>query len=93
LREAAAIAQVDEDTAAVIPARGHPSKQDDRSARVTGAKTTAVMSAFQLGKKLWHAREVNTNAPAVMAAIAVFGGSVLLDSGDRACSCGRLPLT
>jgi hypothetical protein len=27
------------------------------------------MSTFQLGKKLWHAREVNTNAVAVMAAV------------------------
>ena len=57
LDDAAAVAQVDEDEAAVIAARVHPAHDGDVSAGVGGAQVTAVGAAFPVSKSFGcHAR-------------------------------------
>ena len=52
LRDAAAIAQIDEDAAAVIAAGGHPAEEDGALAGVAGAQRAAVVGPFQVDQKL-----------------------------------------
>ena len=53
LGDAAAIAQIDEDAAAVIAARGHPAEEDDVAlADVGGAQRAAVVGALQIDEEL-----------------------------------------
>ncbi len=65
LGDSPAIAQVDENTTAMIAARGHPAEQHHRLAGVGRAQRAAVVRSFQFreegGLRRRHAADVNTN--------------------------------
>ena len=58
LRDAVAVAQIDEDAAAVIAAGRDPADQDDALADVAGAQGAAVVGSLQVGDELGHGREL-----------------------------------
>ena len=65
LREAAAVAQVDEDAAAVIAARGDPTEEHDALAGVGGAQGAAVVGPLQVGEELGHGQTLGRVYPRV----------------------------
>ena len=72
---AVAVAQVDEDDAAMVAAAVHPAHQQDRLARVRGAQFPAGMGAAKVAQKIqwnggFHIDVVSFSAAASLAAIS-----------------------
>ena len=65
LRDAGAVAQIDEHAAAVIAPRRHPAEKHDGGADVSASQCAAVMGTLQILEKLRHVRFLLEARPGV----------------------------